>query len=202
VIVYYALLLALWVLVIIMLRQGSIGFDNVSRLFPKVDPKVAEEFAQYNPLIAALIIVVASQFKKVRRIDTAARSFCVAVAAIPWAAERLAVELAQSTNFEPQTNQLRDRVTEIISNNIGPHALNFSRDRTVAARFTRAVALYWLFIGPRNDGIHPAFASNAHSRSAYASVMKLGEATAARADERYAFLLDANSRLPVVSSSQ
>ena len=64
------------------------------------------------------------------------------------------------------------QVTRIISENIGPQALNFSRDGTLPARFTRAVALYSLFVGPRNSGTALEFAGNGYSRSAYARIMR------------------------------
>jgi hypothetical protein len=183
VIFYYALIVSLWLLVIIGLSQGSIGFDKLFQVLANMDPKAQGQLDQYAPIFAALIIVVASQFRQVSRIDTAARSFCVQLAAIPREADRLAVELAQSADFQPQAEQLRGQVTDIISG-ISPQALNFSGDGTLSARFKRAVALYWLFVGPRNNGKLP-FPVNAHSRSVYARIMQLGEATAARADARY-----------------
>jgi hypothetical protein len=188
VIFYYALILALWLLVIIAISQGSIGFDKLGVVFASASPEGKGEIARYAPIFAALIITVASQFRQVSRIDTAARSFCVQLAAIPREADRLAVELAQSTDFQRQSDRLQTQVANIISKNICPQALNFSTDGTLAARFTRAVALYWLFIGPKNNG-KLAFPSNAHSRSIYARIMQLGEATAARASARYEELM-------------
>ena len=82
VIFYYALTIALWILVIIALRQGSIGFDKIG-LLANLNLKAQGEMDQYAPIVAALIIVVASQFRQVRQIDTAARSFCTKLAAIP-----------------------------------------------------------------------------------------------------------------------
>jgi hypothetical protein len=184
VIFYYALIVALWLLVIIGLVQGSIGFDWIGKTLTAVNPEAQVELAQYAPIFAALIIVVASQFRQVSRIDTAARAFCVKIAAIPREADRLAVELAQSAKFKPAA-QLGNQVAKLISENISPQALNVSGDGTLSARFTRAVALYCLFIGPRNDGTGLAFAVNAYSRSAYAKIMQLGETVAARADARY-----------------
>jgi hypothetical protein len=146
VIFYYALLIALWLVVIIGVSQGSIGFDWIGISLTKSSPEAQSELAQYAPVVAALIIVVASQFRQVGRIDTAARAFCVKLAAIPREADRLAIELAQSTGFQPKTEQLRSQVTDII-NNISPQALNFGSDGKLASRFTRAVGLYWLFVG-------------------------------------------------------
>jgi hypothetical protein len=188
VIFYYALIVALWVLVMIGLVQGSIGFDWIGKALTKVNPEAQIQLAQYAPIVAALIIVVASQFRRVLQIDSAARMFCVKFAAIPREADQLAIELAQGADFRP-TERLRSQVTRIISENIGPQALNFSRDGTLPARFTRAVALYSLFVGPRNSGTALEFAGNGYSRSAYARIMRLGETVAARADARYEELM-------------
>jgi hypothetical protein len=179
---YYALIVALWLLVIISLSQGSIGFDLVGKFLTKASPEAQEELSQYAPIVAALIIVVASQFHQVSRIDTAARAFCVKLAAIPREADRLALELAQSTAFEPR-DELRSRVSEIISS-INAQAIKFESDGSLASRFTRAVGLYWLFVGSRNDGRLP-FPMTAYSKSAYAGIMQLSEPVTARADARY-----------------
>ena len=53
---YYALLLALWILVIIGLKQGSIGFDKISVELGHAEPLPPEEMAQFAPIVAALII--------------------------------------------------------------------------------------------------------------------------------------------------
>src|SRR5271170_5587174 len=188
VIFYYALIVALWLLVIIGVSQGSIGFDWFGKLLTKANPEAQIELAQYSPIVAALIIVVASQFRQVSRIDTAARAFCVKLAAIPREADRLAIELAQSTGFQLKTEPLRNQVTEIISENISPRGLDFDSDGTLASRFTRAVALYWLFVGSRSNGKLP-FPVTTHSKSVYARIMQLSEATAARADARYEELM-------------
>ncbi len=199
VVFYYALIVTLWVLVMIGLVQGSIGFDWIGKTLTKVNPEAQIQLARYAPIVAALIIVVASQFRQVSRIDSAARMFCVQFAAIPREADRLASELAQGADFQP-TEKLRRQVTEIISENISPQALSFSRDGTLPARFTRAVALYSLFVGPRNSGTALEFTGNGHSRSAYASIMQHGEAVAARADARYEELM--HTGLAFFTSSQ
>ena len=64
VIFYYALIVALWVLVMIGLVQGSIGFDWIGKALTKVNPEAQIQLAQYAPIVAALIIVVASQFRQ------------------------------------------------------------------------------------------------------------------------------------------
>jgi hypothetical protein len=132
VIFYYALIVAQWLLVIIGVSQGSIAFDWLGKVLTKANPEAQIEFAQYAPIIAALIIVVASQFRQLSRIDTSARSFCIKLAAIPREADRLAIELAQSTVFQPKAEQLRHQIIKIIRDNISSEALNFNSDGTVA----------------------------------------------------------------------
>jgi len=180
---YYASILALWFLVIIVVSQGLTQAT--------ANPEARAQIAPFAPSIAALIILAASQFRQVIQIDTAARSFCMRLAAIPLEAEQLGAELAQRAIFQPPTEQLRRQVTKIISENIDPQALNFSSDGTLSARFTRAVALHRLFIVPNNDGTPLEFPANAHGRSAYARIMHQGEATAGRANARYEELMQA-----------
>jgi hypothetical protein len=185
---YYALIIPLWLVVMIGLAQGSIGFDWIGYKLTQVNPEAQAELAQYAPIVAVLIIVVASQFRQLARIDRAARAFCFKLAAIPREADRLAIELAQGADFKPKEN-LRSQVTNIIRENIAAQALNFSSDGTLPARFTRAVALYNLFVGPRNNGTALEFAGNGYGRSAYARIMQMAEAGAARADARYEELM-------------
>ena len=135
---YYALIIPLWLVVMIGVAQGSIGFDWIGYKLTQVNPDAQAELAQYAPIVAVLIIVVASQFRQLSRIDKAARTFCFKLAAIPREADRLAIELAQGADFKPGES-LRSQVTKIIRENISPQALNFSRDGTLPARFTRAV---------------------------------------------------------------
>jgi hypothetical protein len=180
---YYALIVALWLLVIIAVRQGSIAFDKLSiALYPQTQA----EFAPHAPIMAAFVIVVAAYFPLVQRIDKAARAFCSNLAAIPREADRLTVELAQTADFRPKSDRLRAQITKVITENIGPQALNFEPDGSLAARFTRAVGLYWLFVGPR--GMQIDFAN---ANTAYARIMQLGEATGARVAARYEELMQA-----------
>jgi hypothetical protein len=177
VIFYYALILALWLLV----SMSGFGF----RSLPLGDVEAREQIVQYAPILAALIIVVASQFPRVDQIDTAARTFCFSLAAIPREADRLSVELAQSADFQPPTPQLRRQVIKFISENINSEVVNFNRDGTLAARFTRAVALHWLFIRPRADCTQLEFSTSAYGRSAYSTIMNFHETMANRANARY-----------------
>ncbi len=174
---YYALILALWLLV----SASGIGFGRFASL---ANPASEAQIAHYAPIFAALIIVVASQFPRVDQIDTTARTFCFSLAAIPREADRLSVELA-SADFEPPTEQLRRLVTKFISENINSQAVNFSRDGTLSARFTRAVVLHRLFIRPKDDLTPLVFSTSAHGRSAYSAIMNVHEAIADRANSRY-----------------
>ena len=185
---YYALIIALWLLVAIVISQGSIGLSRFGIFQLKLEGQ--GEIEQYKPIFAALIIVVASQFPAVNQIDEAARSFCVSLAAIPREADRIALELTQ-TAFLPKSEQLREQVTKFISENVGAQAVKFARDTTLEARFTRTVGLYCLFIAPKNSGTQLAFPAGAHARSAYAAIMQLSESIAARAEERYEELIQA-----------
>ncbi|WGD48593.1 hypothetical protein QA641_23350 [Bradyrhizobium sp. CB1650] len=190
VIFYYALMIPLWLVVMIGIVQGSIGFDFIVSRLIQVNPEAQAQLAQYAPIVAVLIIVVASQFREVARVDRAARAFCVKLAAIPREADRLAIELAQTTGFAPQGN-IRGKVIKIISENIGRQALSFSRDGTLPDRFTRAIGLYNLFVGPRHNATALEFAENGYGRSAYATIMQMSDSVATRADARYEELMHA-----------
>jgi hypothetical protein len=188
VIFYFALILALWLVVAIVISQGSIGLGRFGIFEFKLEGH--GEIEQYKPIFAALIIVVASQFPTIDRIDGAARSFCVSLAAIPREADRIALELTQ-TGFLPKNGELKEQITKFISENVGPQALKFARDSTLEAQFTRTIGLYWLFIAPKNSGIQLAFPAGAHARSAYAAIMQFSESITTRAEERYEELIQA-----------
>ncbi len=180
---YYALIIALWLLVTIAISQGSIGLDRFGALL-RFKPGAEGEMDQYKPIFAALIIVVASQFPMVHRIDKAARAFCISLAAIPRQADRIAVELAQS-DFFPRSERLRDQIAKIVSESVGKQALNFASDSSIASRYTRAVGLYCMFVAPKNGSARLEFPAGTHARSAYAAIMQLAEAIASRAQDRY-----------------
>lgn len=189
VIFYYALIITLWLVVTVAITQGGIGLGHFEAWL-RGKQGAQGDIDQFKAAFAALVIVAASQFPKVHSIDEAARSFCFNLAAIPRQANRIAVELAQS-DFQPKSNRLRDHVKKIISDNVGAQALNFAADSTAAARFTRAVGLYWLFIAPKNCGTQLEFPAGSHARSAYAAVTQLAEPMMARAEERYEELMRA-----------
>jgi hypothetical protein len=185
---YYALIVSLWLLVIIAVSQGSIGIGKLDIVMGRANPEAQEQLALFIPVVAALMIVVATQFRWVLRIDNAARAFCTKLAAIPREADRLALELAQTADFQPRTEKLRGKVIAVVSENIGAQALSFESDGSLASRFTRAVGLYWLFVGPNANGIKADFA-NGNGLSAYIRIMQLSEATVARATARYEELM-------------
>jgi hypothetical protein len=186
---YCALILALWIVVILAVKQGSIGFYKIAvRLGDAADQEALREFRPYAAVVAALVIVVAAHVPWVRQIDDAARAFCIKAAAIPREADRLALELAHTAEFQPKSERLRERITTIIGEEVGPQALRFQADGSPAARFTRAVSLYCLFVGPSGKGTEIDFA-NAHARSIYIRILHLSEATVARVVERYRELM-------------
>lgn len=187
---YYALIVALWLVVTIAVRQGAIGFDKSVIWLSGSNPNVRAEIAPYAPIVAALVIVVAAHFPWVQQVDNLARAFCINLAAIPREADRLTLELAQNADFKPKSEKLRNYVERTITETIGPQALRFESDGSLAARFTRAVALYWLFVGPNRNGMKIEVA-NASTLSAYARVMQLGGETAARVDAHYQELMQA-----------
>jgi hypothetical protein len=171
---YYALLIAIWLLVILLITGGGYGFDQLGVWINK-SLNLNTQLAPSMPVVGLLFIVVSSQFKLVRKMDAAARSFCIQLAAIPTEAEQLAMELARGAHLQILNQKLLDSVSREISKNIGRNALNFDNDGTPASRFTRAVSLFWLFIMPDNAGTPPPFPVNASSRSTYTRIMRLNE---------------------------
>ena len=187
---YSALLMSFWLFVIIALWQSSISFDKAALwLGGAANPAAQEEMNLYVPLVAAFVIVVAANLPWLRRVDNAAREVCMNLAAIPREADRLAFELAQTADFQPKS-ELRARVTKIVTESIGPQALNFEPDGTVEAGLTRAVGLYSLFVGPNSQGMKLEFA-NARTRAAYARIIQLNKTTVAQVDARYEELMQA-----------
>jgi hypothetical protein len=184
-ITYFALIVLLWFVVTMALRQGILGFDRLYLV-------AQSEVAQYAPLVAALVLVAATQLSWVRHMDIAGRALCLQLAAIPREADRLALELAQTAAFQP-SQRLQGQVRKIITETIGSQALCFEPDGSLAARFTRAVGLYWLFIGPQMTGIQLNFATTTNTRSFYAGIMQLNERTLARAAADYEELMQAAS---------
>ncbi|MGE5158097.1 MAG: hypothetical protein ACM3OF_08095 [Gemmatimonas sp.] len=185
---YYALLIGLWLLVIIMLSAGSYGIDGISAAVAQ-SLKANEWLSPSLPVIGLLVITVASQFKPVGKMDDGARRFCYQLAAIPAEAEQLAVELAHG-ELQLSDRSLIDNISREISTNIGSNALRFSNDGSLASRFTRAISFYWLFIMPDNAGTPAGFASNVGTRSAYRRIMRLNEKTVEQSLALYESLMD------------
>src|SRR6266542_2491478 len=186
--IYCLLIVALWLLIIVAVSQGSIGFGKLNLSLSS--PKAQAELAQHAPLVAAFILVAATHFSWVRRMDNTARAFCITLAAIPRQADWLALELAQTIDFRPKSELLRNKVSKIITEDIGAQALSFESDGSPASRFTRAVALYWLFVGPNSSGTRNDIISP-NGRSAYTRIMQLSATTATRAAARYVELIHA-----------
>jgi hypothetical protein len=184
-IIYCLLIAVLWLLVIVMIDQGSIGFGKNSPFVGMANPEARVEFGRYAPLIAALVLVAGPHFSWYRRFDRAARTFCITLAAIPREADRLALELAQTADFRPKSERLRAKISNTISKNIGARALNFEPDDTLASRFTRAVGIYWMFLGD------PADVLNGNAKTAYARILQVSKDTADGAAERYEELIQA-----------
>ena len=185
VIFYYALIVALWLLLTIAISQGSIGLSYL----PGIQFKLGSEGVdQDRGFFAVLFIVVASQFPTVNRIDEGARAFCMSLAAIPREADRIAVELAQ-TAFMPRSEHLRDQVTKFISESRLRKPSNSRgtprsrRDLPEPSDCTTCSSLR------RTAGLELAFPAGAHARSAYAAIMELSELVAARAEERFEELI-------------
>jgi hypothetical protein len=185
---YYALLIGLWLLVIVLLSAGSYGVDGISSAVSQ-SLKANEWLSPSLPVIGLLVIAVASQFKLVGRMDTGARQLCIQLAAIPAEAEQLAVELAHG-ELQLTDRTLIENVSREITTNIGENALRLASDGSLASRFTRAVSLYWLFIMPDNAGIPVAFPSSLGGRSAYTRIMRLNEKTVEQSLALYDSLME------------
>jgi hypothetical protein len=186
---YYALLIALWLLVILLLAGGGHGL-NLIGVAVHDSLKDYPQLRVALPVVGALIITVAPRFKFVRKLDAAARSFCIALAAIPREADQLAIELAQGAEFQVTNQKLIENISREITENIGGRAISFENDGTISSRFTRAVALYWLFVMPATGGTSLAFPTNAGNRSAYTRMMQLNDKLIDQANKLYAALIE------------
>src|SRR5262249_53077897 len=120
---YCLLIVALWLLIIVAVSEGGIGLGEFYHPLPGA--KAQGDLAQHAPLVAAFILVAATHFSWVCRMDNSARSLCITLAAIPREADWLALELAQNVDFSPKSEVLRSKVSKIISERIGPQALSF-----------------------------------------------------------------------------
>src|SRR5262249_61633933 len=114
----------------------------------KARPAGATRTRATRPIDGGLCTRGGAAFHLGRRMDKAARELCMRLAAIPREAAWLALELAQTVDFQPRSELLRNKVSKIITEDISAQALRFEADGSPASRFTRAVGLYWLFVGP------------------------------------------------------
>jgi hypothetical protein len=181
---YYSLLIGIWLLVILLLRGGGIGLEQIGPFIGSA-LKTSDSLAGLAPIISVLIIIAAGQFKFVRRIETAARQFSFALAAIPREADQLAMELAHSANFHLKNEKLLSIVSKEIIENVGRNGLTLESEGSASSRFTRAVSLYWLFVAPHNNGTALCFPANAISRSTYARTMRNNNKLVAQATSLY-----------------
>jgi hypothetical protein len=182
---YYALLVGLWLFVIVLLSSGGYGLAEIKN----AQLRVSETLTPALPIIGLLFIAVASQFKRVRKIDAAARQICIQLAAIPAEAEQLGMELA-GAEFRVENEELKGTVSGDLAKNIDHRAINFTNDGTPAARFTRAISLYWLFVMPYSSGTPLSFAANTKTRSIYTRIMRLNENTVDRCASLYGSLME------------
>jgi hypothetical protein len=186
---YYALLVGLWLLVILVLTGSGYGLSWIGGAVAS-SLKDHQQLSPSVPVIAALIITVASQFKYVRDVDTAARSFCIALAAIPREADQLAIELAYGAEFRAGNQNLIESISREITENIGDNAVKFENDGTMSSRFTRAVALYWFFVMPSDSGTPLPFPTNAGTRAAYARIMRLNDKIVVQSNKLYEAMME------------
>src|SRR5262249_422633 len=156
----------------------------------KARPAGATRTRATRPIDGGLCTRGGAAFHLGRRMDKAARELCMRLAAIPREADWLALELAQTVDFQPRSELLRNKVSKIITEDISAQALRFEADGSPASRFTRAVGLYWLFVGPNSNGEKNDFIS-ANGQSAYTRIMRLSATTAAHAAARYDELMQA-----------
>jgi hypothetical protein len=187
---YYALLIGLWILVIVSLHGGGNGLDWLAGAFGTTNSQARDQIALFAPVVAALIVAVASHFPQVDKLDAGARSFCHMLASIPREADYLGMELARNAQFDSPNDRLRQLTADAIVENIGEKALNFTNDGSMAARFTRAVSLYSLFVLPDGDATALEFPTKAHARSAYVKIMQFNETMVAQAHRSYEALME------------
>jgi hypothetical protein len=178
--IYFSLLLAIWGLVFL--------FMPMSRVASIIgDPELS---AFLFAIVAALVVVVASKFEQIKRLDVAARQFCIQLAAIPRLADQLGLELASRADFQIRSPRLKSQITQMIASNIGRDAVNFKNDGTPSSWFTRAVSLYWLFVAPYNNGTALEFPTSPTGQSQYARLMHLANKTVSQSNTHYERLME------------
>jgi hypothetical protein len=210
---YYALLIAIWLFVIVLLQSGSSGIEYVSRLVGD-GGNARDQIGAFAPVVAALILVVAIQvsrsrgtdrlqntetlkgfsqfegFDKIRHFDEGARQFCMDLAHIPTQANQLARELATAADFQLPSEELRKDVALEITHNIGRAAVHFKQDGSLESRLTKAISLYHSFLLPGMKGLAPEFARSHYKRSAYVRIMDVSARQVGHAASSYEALLE------------
>jgi hypothetical protein len=180
---YYSMIIAVWLCTIAFLASGGVSLIKLP---------LNDATKSILPLVAAFLVVVFSysNYKSIRNLDEGARRFCLRLASIPLLAEQLTYELAHQAKFHVVSNKLKMKITDVISHNISPNAVNFGSDSSLSSRFTRAISLYWLFIEPHNNGTPLELPVNSSTRLGYANIMKLGEKTVSQANDHYEKLME------------
>ena len=97
-IIYCLLIAVLWLLVILTIDQGTLGFDKFP-FWGTTDPRAHAEFGQYAPLVAALVLVAGPHFPWIRRFDNAARTFCITLAGDPTRARPVGARACANRRF-------------------------------------------------------------------------------------------------------
>jgi hypothetical protein len=176
------MLVAVWFCVMALLASGGAAVFKL---------EINSENKNILPLAAAFIVVIASysNYEFIKNLDEAARQFCVRLASIPLLAEQLGHELSHRARFRVVSESLKLKISDVVSDNIGPNALNFANDGSLSSRFTRAIALYWLFVEPHNNATSLQFPVSSSGQAAYAKIMHLGEAAVSQVNGHYQTLM-------------
>jgi hypothetical protein len=180
---YFCMLVAVWFGVMALLASGGAALFKL---------EITPESKNILPLAAAFIVGIAafSNYEFIKSLDETARQLCVRLASIPLLAEQLGHELSRRASFRVVNEDLRLKISEVVLDNIGPDALNFANDGSLSSRFTRAIALYWLFVDPHNNKTPPLFPIGSSGRSGYTKIMNLGESVVSQVNDHYQTLME------------
>jgi hypothetical protein len=183
---YYVMILVIWAFIVMIANRT--GWTIID---------IGAEKTNLAPIVGLVLVVMVNQASKTqafeesrwleraRSLDEVARKLCLDLAAIPHQADQLAIELATSAGFHIPDEKTRNEVFKFIVPNYDRTVLNFGDDRSLEARFTRAVSLYICFLKPSLDGTIPSFETMNHGRSAYAKIMKANAREVALADSSF-----------------
>ena len=180
---YFAMLVAVWFGVMALLASGGAALFKMA---------ITPENKNILPLAAAFVVGIAaySNYEFIKALDEIARQFCVRLASIPLLAQQLGHELSRRASFIVVNESLKSKITEVVLDNIGSNALNFANDGSLSSRFTRAIALYWLFIEPHNNKTSPQFPAGSSGQSSYTKIMDLAENAVSQVNSHYQTLME------------